>query len=158
MSIDEILDQLRTRSDCVFGPPAGIPVCKDGHRVSDDVREFYSRTGGGQLFVGSPFPIELRHPSLVSHANTEMIAEEVPEDLTFSWYIVGGYKQDLVSVDFGVPRNGWCYDSFWDRHIGGNSAVIAYSFAEFLERCTQARGRERYWTAPEFTPWQHSRE
>jgi antitoxin YokJ len=49
MTIDEILDQIESRSDCVVLPPCGLPSIKSSCALPDEIARFYQLCGGVKI-------------------------------------------------------------------------------------------------------------
>ncbi len=150
----EAVESIRSRSDCRALPAAGISNVEAGHRLPDDLADFYAECGGADLFVGKDFGVRICAPAELVPSNPEIVGEQVPDDITSSWYLVarGGGGQYL-SIDLHPDRLGLCYDSFYEVHgVAGSSPVVGRSFTELVHRLLSGDGGHWYWLEPGWSP------
>jgi hypothetical protein len=150
-----MIDLMRREPSCLVQPPSGQPVLADaGHGIPDDLREFYDACGGAELFITAPFAWSICEPRRLVPTNPEVVGEQVPDDITASWYIVGRERGDstsLISIDLGTGKRGWTYDSNFEVHgVAGSCAVLAHSFTDLLDKLLAARGEYLFWTVDSF--------
>jgi hypothetical protein len=145
---------IRSRSDCLVFPTAGLPNVAAGHRLPDDVADFYAECGGADLFVGKEFSVRICTPDRLVPSNLEIVGEQVPDDITSSWYVVArGGSGECLSIDLHPDRLGLCYDSFHEVHgVAGSSPVVARSFTELVRRLLAGDGGHWYWLEPGWSP------
>lgn len=145
--LKRLVEELRGNRDCSVEPARGQPVVDDGMLVPEDLREFYGRCGGVQLFPAREYPFRIVGPHEVCRANPEVAGVSYSGDISDSWYIVGrGGREEAISIDCDPLRIGRCYDSFWDRHgVAGDCAIVAMSFLELLRRLVDAGGGHWFW-------------
>jgi hypothetical protein len=145
--IMRVAESIRGRSDCRALPPAGLPKVEAGHRLPDDMAGFYSECGGADLFLGRDFAVRICTPCEFVPSNPEIVGEQVPDDITSSWYIVArGGSGEYISIDLHPDRHGLCYDSFHEVHgVVGSSVVLATSFTDLVRRLLAADGGHWYW-------------
>ncbi|GHJ52932.1 antitoxin YokJ [Nonomuraea sp. TT08I-71] len=151
--IDDLVDALRRDATCTLAQPVrGTEHAFSG--LPDDLRRFYNICGGAVLFVGAPFVWEIVGPQALAPTNPEVVGEQVDDDLTSSWFIVGRQRGDssaLISIDLAANRLGWCYDSDVEIHgLVGSCPILAFSFTELLEELIDARGRFIFWEGEKF--------
>lgn len=142
-----LIERIRCAPGCVVAPASGRPALRDTERLPDDLRDFYARCGGVNLFTDAVFPIEIVGPARFVRANPEIVGEECPDDISDSWYVIGrDGNEPLITIDCSPARLGRCHDSFWDRHgVAGSCPIVALSFAELLSRLLDREGRDLYW-------------
>lgn len=121
-----------------------------GRRLPDDVVAFYTECGGADLFLGKDFELRICTPGELVPSNPEIMGEQVPDDITSSWYIVArGGSGEYISIDLHPDRLGLCYDSFHEVHgVAGSCPVVATSFTDLLRRLLAADGGHWYWLEP----------
>lgn len=131
---------ITSRSDCRALRAAGLPDVAAGHRLPDDLADFYAACGGADLFVGKEVPVRICTPDELVPSNPEIVGEQVPDDITSSWHVVArGGSGEHLSIDLHPGRLGLCYDSFVEVHgVAGSSAVVATSFTDLCAGCWPA--------------------
>jgi hypothetical protein len=146
----ELVDQIRDRSDCRALPVAGPPALETGLRLPDDLAGFYAACGGADLFTGKDFALRICAPGELVPSNPEIVGEQVPDDITRSWYVVArGGSGEYLSIDLHPDRLGLCYDSFHEVHgVAGSSPVVATSFTDLVRRLLAGGGAHWYWLEP----------
>jgi hypothetical protein len=162
MNTDELVLRLRSTAGIKMAPP---------EELSDeliavappDLVSFWGHCGKVELFVREPFGIELVGPSEFVPINAflypdpdDPIWEELSDDRSSSWHLLAkaSTQSQCISIDTDRSRHGWCYDSFLETHANpGDSAIVARSFTEFVERALRSAGRSWYWTDPAFRPY-----
>ena len=147
-----LLDDLRRRSDCVIHDPAGAPITAPKHNLPDDLATFYALCGG--LAFRTPPPMCLVAPSRFLPINEVVLGEQFPDDASAGWYLLAesdaSASAERISIDLRHGYEGWCYESFWDRHgVAGSMSIVSRSFTTFLARLS-AEGI--FWTAEGFIP------
>ncbi|MCX7571380.1 SMI1/KNR4 family protein [Tumebacillus sp. DT12] len=147
MSIQQLIEKIRTLPDCEVYPAAGLPAVEPEHSLPVDVREFYQACGGVELFKSADYAAVIVTPQEFVLANPVIVGERYEEDITSNFYIIareaGG---EYLTIDLDAERLGRCYDSFSDRHgIVGETQIIALSFTELLENLIRNKGRYWYW-------------
>lgn len=153
MNIDELIEKIRNTPDCVVYPAKGLPKFENkSHRLSEDLKEFYSICGGVSLFISKEYSIKIVAPSEFVLANPIIIGELCEEDITSEWYIVADDENgNYLTIDLSPHRLGRCYDSFWDRHgLVGECPIIAKSFTQLLENLFYNQGEYWYWYKKDF--------
>ena len=137
-----VTTSITSRSDCRAFRAAGLPDVAAGHRLPDDLADFYAACGGADLFVGKEFPVRICTPDELVPSNPEIVGEQVPDDITSSWYVVArGGSGEHLSIDLHPDRLGLCYDSFVEVHgVAGSSAVVATSFTDLVRRLLAGDG------------------
>jgi len=149
--IHDLVDGLRADPSCVLAQPVGRagPAA-----LPDDLQEFYDLCGGLVLFSGAPFEWRIVGPQELTPTNIEVLGEQVEDDITASWFVIArqtGDSSALISIDLSPHRLGWCYDSDVEVHgLVGDSAILAFSFAELLGELIDARGRHIFWEDENF--------
>ncbi|MFF4810022.1 SMI1/KNR4 family protein [Micromonospora chersina] len=141
----DLLDRITRTHGCCVLPQAGGAVADRGHRIPDDLREFYKLCGGAWLFRDGPHqwrvcgPDDLvpASPRLLTEAIAREIETEAPEDLTNGCYIMadgGGEATDPhVVIDLHPTRSGHCYLVSWDTYgLVGEMPIVATSVPELL--------------------------
>ncbi|OKI49333.1 SMI1/KNR4 family protein [Micromonospora sp. CB01531] len=141
----DLLDRIARTHGCSVLPPTGGAVAGRGHRVPDNLREFYQLCGGAWLFRDAPYqwrvcgPDDLvpASPRLLTEAIAREIETEVPADLTNGCYVIadgGGAATDPhIVIDLHPTRAGRCYLVGWDTYgLVGEMPVVATSVLELL--------------------------
>lgn len=148
------INTARNLDGCVVNSAVGFPDAFDDMSldIPDDLREFYSRCGGMELFQASEYPLRIVSPSTFRLANPAIVGEVIEDDITSSWYIFAeGRSGEFVTVDLHPSRRGRCYDSYIDRHgIVGSCPILALSFTEFLKEVLNRPGSRFYWLLDSF--------
>lgn len=154
MTIDEMLATICADSACSVRRPAGDPHLEPEHRLPPVVRRFYELCGGVDLFPDLTYPYFILPPDEVALANPILAGERVKDDRSDSWYLIArDGNGNYLTLDCGLERTGWCYDSFHETHgLAGQTPVIARSFTDLLAWCYANRGEYPYWLRPDFVP------
>lgn len=151
MSVKELLDLVAASSRAVVLPPAGRPTVGAGYRLPQDLAEFYKLCGGIE-FLDTPqhYGVIVSPPAQLLPTNPILIGEQVDDDITSSWHVIGRtFNNDLISIDLHPARLGRCYDSFYEVHgVPGSCEVIAASFSAMLMEFLNDPGDGWYWTSP----------
>jgi hypothetical protein len=159
MSVQELLERIRSTPDCEVYTPTGLPVTLDGHVLPEDLREFYQLCGGVSLYRTLPKRIGILPAERVVLANPFLWPSITPEqaatsadDISWSWYVIAhDYGGNYLTIDLSRERLGRCYDSFFDRHaMPGYCPIIARSFTELLTRLLDNQQSSPYWELPDF--------
>ncbi len=153
MKEKEIIELVKTMSNCEVNPPAGLPeLLNTKHHLPDDLKEFYTLCGGLALFLDSDYPIYIASPQEFVPANPVIVGELCPDDRSAEWYIIADDRNgQYLTIDLSPKRLGQCYDSFWDRHgLPGDCPIIARSFSELLCSLVRSRGGYWYWLRDDF--------
>lgn len=151
--IREMISEINHLDGCEIYPQSGMPVIlHSNHQLPADLQEFYSFCGGAVLFAGADYAITIVPPEQFVPANPVIIGEQVEDDITADWYIIGDAgNSDYITIDLASGRLGKCYESFFDTHgLVGDCAVIAESFAELLLQLIVNQGDYFYWLKDEF--------
>lgn len=161
-TILELLNLIKSTSDCLIFPYSGLPVISSEHILPNDLQEFYTLCGGVSLFRSSAYSIEIVSPAKFLLANPNLFAgigkEDLyasREDISWSWYIIGeGENGQFITIDLSPNRLGRCYDSFWDCHaMPGYSQIISRSFSELLSQLIKNHGKHWYWLQEGFSSY-----
>jgi len=148
MSIEQLIERIRTDEHCVLIPATGQPPIDAKYSLPADVREFYDRCGGAVLFEGF-WQLRIVPPPEFVRANPVIVGELCEYDISSSWYIFARQEDgstQLFTIDLDSARHGRCYDSFWNRYgLVGSTPIVAVSFTDFLERALRGRGRQFWW-------------
>jgi hypothetical protein len=154
MSIESLVNKIKTLPDCVVYPPSGIPAVNKSHTLPDDVHKFYELCGGVLLYEKADYSILIVPPQDFLLANPIIVGELCEEDISSDWYICATDRNgEYITIDLNPKRLGRCYDSFYDRHgVVGECSIIATSFTDLLERFIENKGRYWYWLQKDFIP------
>jgi hypothetical protein len=156
----ELLYRITRDPDCAILPAAGQPVVDTGHTVPEEVRRLSSLCGGCIIGRWSFYEARIVAPGEVVLANDVILVgeyaaitrEKNSDDPLWTWYVIAEVESgNRLSIDFGLARNGRCYDSFW--HIYGqvgNMPVIAASLTELLQQLYENKGNHLHWLEPGF--------
>lgn len=151
--IKELLEIIKNDKECKWSLPKEKPMLPDGLILPNDLAYFYATVGNLILFPNADFPLEIVYPNDFVRANPIIANEDWDDDITYDWFIIGkseGSGGQYVTIDLGVERLGFCYDSYWDKHVNFESPIIAKSFTEFLENAYKTKGKEWYWAEDDF--------
>jgi hypothetical protein len=157
MQIQKILEKIELDSRCKLIRKTS--AVKSGLTLPKDLEYFYNNYESLELFPEQSFGIRIVSQndfiptSQRLYPEGDVIWEELEDDISNEWYLIAEAEEQsqYVSIDLGELHNGYCYDSFLDIHATpGESAIIAKSFTELLERLYNAEGKSWYWTEPEF--------
>lgn len=150
MSIPKLVEAISDKADCDLKPVGTLPDVGT-NKLPSDLKEFYSIAGGAILFRDSTYPIEIVSPSDFVRSNPIIIGKVCEDDITYDWYVVARDGEQYVTIDLATPRNGRCYDSFWDSHgVPGSCPIVAQSFSKLLEKLLESEGNELFWLEPQF--------
>lgn len=153
INIREMISKINLLDGCDLFPHSGMPVIlHSNHQLPADLREFYSLCGGVVLFAGADYEITIVPPEQFVPANPVIIGEQVEDDITADWYIIGDVgNSSYITIDLASERLGKCYDSFFETHgLVGDCAVVAESFTELLLHLIVNQGDYFYWLKDEF--------
>ena len=140
-----LIAHVRGLPSCRVQPSAGQPE-SFGHKLPDDLHEFYDECGGIDLFVDSSYGLRLVSPGEFLRANPVIRGCLGEDDMSYDWFIVAKNAEQYITIDLGNERCGRCYDSFWDRHaLRGQSQIIAMSFTELFVSLVKSEGKYWYW-------------
>jgi hypothetical protein len=151
-SLDVILDELRSRGDCVFRPATRLPTLAEGLVLPPDLAAFYARFGEAKLFGRTSDPryhiLPANEFMQIGHA---VYGERCRTPLQASWYALAHVQDgNYIAIDCHRDRLGYCYDVF---HETANELdyckVIARSFTELMNRAVEA-GDEAWWLGDRF--------
>jgi hypothetical protein len=151
VTVEELLDLIAASSRAVVLPPAGQPVVRAGHQLPRDLAGFYELCGGVEfLDTAQHYGMTISPPAQLLPTNPILIGEQVEDDITSSWYVIGRtFDSELISIDLHAARLGRCYDSFHEVHgIVGSCEIIAASFSAMLKEFLNDPGNGWYWTSP----------
>jgi len=154
MTIDDQLAVISADAACQVRMPEGVPLLEPEHTLPQDVRRFYQLCGGVDFCPDRDFPLVVLPPREVVLANPVLVGRRVEGDRSDSWYLLAcDGNGDYMTLDCGIERTGWCYDSFHETYgLVGQTPVIAHSFTELLARCYANRGAYPYWLRADFDP------
>jgi hypothetical protein len=159
--VQKIIEKIKGDSNCIYSPSEGEPNLPKGLSIPKDLLFFYQSIGNLVLFPDADFPVHIVSPSEFVRANPIIAGEEWEDDITYNWFIIAkseGFGGQYVTIDLGQDRFGFCYDSYWDKHVNFDSPIIAKSFVEFLERTYETKGTEWFWEADDFEDYGMSHE
>ncbi|WP_129692043.1 SMI1/KNR4 family protein [Gottfriedia acidiceleris] len=152
MDIQVLIEKVKNFPNCVIHSHSGYPVVERGHKLPNDLYEFFRLCGGMDLFIDCDYGLTIVSPEEFVLANPVIIGEKAEYDISSSWYIIGcDSNNDYLTIDLSKPRLGKCYDSNWEFHgVAGSCPIIANSFTELLERLVIDKGKHWYWLRDEF--------
>lgn len=76
------------------------------HQPPQDLAEFYEPCGGIE-FLDTPqhYGVIISPPAQLLPTNPILIGEQVDDDITSSWYVIGhAFSSDLISIDLHPAR------------------------------------------------------
>ena len=144
-SMSELVAGVAGRDDWKALPAEQAGWDVPGAQLPEDLVDF------GRLCGGIRTPEGLVIARNVRRAQPALLGEVRPEDRSFHWYVIAetdaaGTAERAV-IDLHPARLGRCYDAFWDRFaVAGSSAVVAWSFTDFVARVIDAGGAA-YWSS-----------
>jgi antitoxin YokJ len=152
MEIQVLIDKVKNLPNCVIHPHSGYPAEERGHKLPNDLYEFFRLCGGMDLFIDCDNGLTIVSPEEFVLANPVIIGQKAEYDISSSWYIIGrDSNNDYLTIDLSKSRLGKCYDSNWEVHgVAGSCPIIANSFTELLERLVINKGKHLYWLHEEF--------
>ena len=77
MTIEKIIEKIRSLPDCRVYPPLGLPKIKNQLKIPTDVIEFYEICGGVILNENAAYSVRIVPPQEVCSANYVIIGEEL---------------------------------------------------------------------------------
>jgi antitoxin YokJ len=138
-TVEEIIDTLKNRDDCVVNAPAGLPAVRDDLSLPADLLEFYELTGGITIGDGSEgSPITILGPAIERLDRTS--AGESFESGPFEYWFALADVDDgnYLAIDLHPEHSGKCYDTFHETFpFPGHVDIIASSFTDLLNRQVQ---------------------
>jgi hypothetical protein len=159
--VQKIIGKIKEDPNCIYLPPEGEPNLPKGLSIPKDLSLFYQSIGSLVLFPDADFPVQIVSPNEFVRANPIIAGEEWEDDITYNWFIIAkseGFGGQYVTIDLDKDRFGFCYDSYWDKHVNFDSPIIAKSFVEFLERTFETKGKEWFWADDDFENYGMSHE
>lgn len=152
MNISELINNIRSRDDCIVYKPSGVPLLNFETQLPNDMVEFYKFCGGIVFYPSSKYSFEIVRPENVILANPIIVGDLCPEDISSQWYIIAkDSDNNFITIDLSTERLGRCYDSFWDRHgVVGECMIIATSFSELVLRLYRNNGESIFWLEDDF--------
>jgi len=150
--LPELINRVGYRPDCAVRPPTGLPHTSSGHQLPPDVKAFYLRCGGVDLWGQSDYAIRILKPEEVLEANPVIVGEQFPDDISSSWYTIAQtIDGDYITIDFAIERLGRCYDSYYENHgIVGSCRILATSFTSLFRMLVELDGGRFSWLEPDF--------
>jgi hypothetical protein len=122
-----------------------------GWRLDPELRAFYLRCNGAELFHRPNSPCRLRPLSRIQRARLDMRGEDSDEWGPASWYVLADLPEsDCIIIDVGAPLNGLypIIDGFHEADLSPEECKrIPGSFSEFLEQLLRHNGR-KFWLGP----------
>ncbi len=154
MSLDRLLDEISR--DHFPQPPASVTEIEAfertmGWRLDPDLRAFYLRFNGAELFWRPDSPYRFRPLSQIRRARVDMRGEDSDNWGPASWYVICDlYHSDRIIVDVGTVLYDRypILDGFHEASLGPEECPrIADSFADFLKDVLCSGGR-KFWLGP----------
>ncbi len=116
-ALQAVLDELRSREDCVLLEPAGQPMLPGGLALPEDLALFYETCGGARLFtnelawrVWGPGELVPAAPRLLTGQIAEELCAREPEHVASTCFVFadngGGSTGEHVVVDLHPSRLG----------------------------------------------------
>lgn len=144
--LDRVLVEIAARDHCRLMPPAGHARVPDGLAIPKGLCRFHNRCGGAVLFENAPFTWQVSGPDqlvpasprLLTPAIAAKVAQEHPDDLTNTCYVIANSGEESstdphVVIDLHPHRLGRCYDAYWDTYgLVGEMPVVAVTITELL--------------------------
>lgn len=152
MAVEDLVEAASRDSRCRVHPSVGIPNVATGLSMPEDLSIFYHNCGGIDMFLDRDYGISIVSPDDFVPSNPVIVGEQVPDDITATWYIIARTPNgEHLSIDLSPDRSGKCYDSFYEVHgIVGECPVIATSFSGLLESLLNAEGGYWFWLSTDF--------
>lgn len=147
----DILIEIERTEDCIVSKLES-PIKILSLALPQDLEYYLKNYSSIILFQNEKYPIKIVGASQFKRANPIIIGEVVEEDISHNWYIIADdNNSQYITIDLSKEKQGYCYDSFWDRHgVVGEQAIIAQSFTELLERLYNSKGQSWYWIDSNF--------
>jgi hypothetical protein len=151
-SINDILNELHSRSDCVFRPATRLPSLPERLQLPPDVAEFYSRFSEARLF-GDPLDprYHILPPEEFAQIGMAIYGQPTSEPLQRSWFALAHVQDgNYIAIDCDPARLGYCYDAFHETiHLLAHCRIICRSFTELMSRAADA-GDDAWWLGDRF--------
>jgi hypothetical protein len=150
--LEDILNELQSREDCIFRPATGLPVLPDGLILPPDLAAFYSRFSEAKLFGNPADPrYHIQPPAEFVQIGMAILGEPTSQPLQQSWFALAHVLDgNYIAIDCHPSRLGYCYDAFHETIDDLNYCrVIARSFTELMNRAAAARD-EAWWLGEGF--------
>ena len=157
-NIDDILDELQGRKDCVFLPSAGLPTLSEGLRLPDDLRRFYERFSEARLFGDRSDPrYHIPPPGEFVQIGFAIYSQPTSNAVQRSWYALAHVRDgNYIAIDCAPSRLGYCYDAFHETLDDlSYCGVIARSFTELMN-VAAAAGDSAWWLREGFKGYGHA--
>ena len=158
-SIDDILDDIQKRHDCVLQPATRLPTLPIGLELPPDLARFYSRFSAARLFGSTSDPryqlldprYSIQPPEGFVQVGQVIYGEPMYGPTPPSWFALADVRDgNYIAIDCCTARSGYCYDVFHETaDCLGYCKVIAHSFTEFMNRALEA-GDEAWWLSDKF--------
>lgn len=152
--MNKLIAQLAAIPDCKV-IPVHDPYLPSLENLPDDLADFYKECGGAELFMHRDFGFRIVGPNELIPANRVIFGddyymahrEELDMDITGDWYViaVGCGREEMICINLGGERKGFCYDGFWDVYGTSACAIVALSFTELVGRLVDVKGLALYW-------------
>ena len=145
-----ILTEIEHNKSCVVSklshPAAKLPL----HLPQD--LQYFENYAEISFFDDADYPIKVVGLAEFKRANPIIVGEDAAHDVSHNWFIIAhDNHSQYITIDLSKNKQGYCYDSFWDRHgVAGEQAVVAKSFTELLQSLYHAKGQSLYWTEQGF--------
>ena len=154
--LDEVLECLRLRDDCLFHPASCFPKIPTGLQLPADLTEFYRRYSEALLFCRRDMKLKLQDsrchvlpPNQFVQIGKAILNEETTA-VQASWFSLADVQDgNYFAIDLAPSRLGRCYDCFHESFEPADCKIIALSFTELLNRFAEA-GDDCWWLAEGF--------
>ncbi|MFI8605655.1 SMI1/KNR4 family protein [Cellulophaga baltica] len=159
MNIQDILELIGKDANCNLVPKMNTNENKIN--LPDDLKYFYEKYESLELFSNKSYAIKISSLDELIPTNKKLfpeddvIWEELEGDISNDWFLIASSEQlsQYISIDLSDRNFGYCYDSFLETHANPeDSAIIAKSFTELLERLYESGGDSWYWLE-DFEPY-----
>jgi hypothetical protein len=151
-TLDDILNDLQSRDDCIFRLASGLPALPVGLHLPPDVAAFYSRFSEAKLFGGSSDPCyQIPAPEEFVQIGIAIHGQPTSAPVQRSWFALAHVQDgNYIAIHCSPSRLGYCYDAFHETiDLLDHCKVIAHSFTELMNRASEA-GNEAWWLGDRF--------
>src|SRR4051794_14483425 len=113
-SVDDILDELQERDDCIFRPATRLPALPDGLHLPPDLAAFYSRFSEAKLFGHPSDPrYHIPKPGEFVQIGIAIYGQPTAEPVQRSCFALAHVQDgNYIAIDCSMSRLGYCYDAF----------------------------------------------
>lgn len=138
-SLDEIIEELNSREDCVFRPATRLPDLPPGLTLPHDLALFYSRFSEARLSGRDDPSYHISAPSGFVNIGIAVCGEHTRHPVQDFWFALAHVQDgNYFAIDLHPSRLGRCYDIFHETYLPDECKIIALSFTELMNQIAAA--------------------